>query len=87
MVRFVIGHSADAAREAQVAGEEAEHGGFLRLPLTEGYAGLPTKTIMFLRVRARGQAADTAKTAAMTAVAAGTAAPRAVQAQPCHRPS
>ena len=50
VVRFVIGHSPDAAREAQVAAEEAEHGGFLRLPLTEGYAGLPTKTIMFLRV-------------------------------------
>ncbi|KAL4422945.1 hypothetical protein ABPG75_009142 [Micractinium tetrahymenae] len=49
VARFVIGHSADAAREAALAEEEEAHHDFLRLPLTEGYAGLPTKTLLFLR--------------------------------------
>lgn len=56
MVRFVIGHSTDAAAEAAVAAEEAAHGDFLRLNLTESYDGLPTKTLMFLQVRLRGPA-------------------------------
>lgn len=51
VARFVIGHSADADAEAALADEEARHADLLRLPLTEGYAGLPAKTIMFLRVR------------------------------------
>ena len=50
VVRFVIGHSPAAAAEAAVDEEERLHGGFLRLPLTEAYASLPTKTLLFLRV-------------------------------------
>lgn len=50
MARFVIGRSEDAAREAALTVEEATHRDFERLPLTEGYAGLPTKTLLFLRV-------------------------------------
>ncbi|PRW20177.1 putative beta-1,3-galactosyltransferase 12 [Chlorella sorokiniana] len=49
MARFVIGHSADARKEAAVEAEAAQHGDMLRLDLVEGYAGLPAKTIAFLR--------------------------------------
>lgn len=49
VARFVIGHSADTAAEAALAAEEAAHHDFQRLPLTEGYAGLPAKTLLFLR--------------------------------------
>lgn len=51
-VRFVIGHSTDPAQEAAIEAEEAAHGDFLRLDLTEAYNSLPTKTLMFLRVGA-----------------------------------
>lgn len=50
VVRFVAGSSADAALEAALSAEAEQHGDFLRLPhLIEGYAGLPTKTLRFLR--------------------------------------
>ncbi|EFN52007.1 hypothetical protein CHLNCDRAFT_10529, partial [Chlorella variabilis] len=49
LVRFVIGHSADAEQEAALNAEEAQHRDFVRLNLTEGYANLPTKTLAFLR--------------------------------------
>jgi galactosylxylosylprotein 3-beta-galactosyltransferase len=49
VVRFVIGHSADAAAEGAVRSEAAAHGGFLRLPLQEGYDSLTNKTLTFLR--------------------------------------
>lgn len=52
-VRFVIGHSADPAAEAACKAEEAAHGDFLRLNLTEAYNSLPTKTLLFLRVGAQ----------------------------------
>lgn len=51
VARFVIGHSADAGKEAAVTAEASKHGDMLRLDLLEGYAGLPAKTIAFLRVR------------------------------------
>ena len=50
VARFVIGHSADARKQAAVDAEAAKHGDMLRLDLVEGYAGLPAKTIAFLRV-------------------------------------
>jgi galactosylxylosylprotein 3-beta-galactosyltransferase len=49
-VRFVIGHSDSAAAEAEVALEQAAHGGFLRLPLQEGYSSLANKTLAFFRL-------------------------------------
>lgn len=52
VARFVIGQSADPAAEAALAADAAAHADFLRLEgLVEGYAGLPTKTLTFLRVR------------------------------------
>lgn len=50
-MRFVIGHSADEASEAALAAEADEHGDFWRLDLVEGYAGLPDKTLAFLKAR------------------------------------
>lgn len=49
-MRFVIGRSPDPAADAALAAEEEEHGDMLRLDLVEGYAGLPAKTLAFLRV-------------------------------------
>ncbi|PSC68247.1 putative glucan 1,3-alpha-glucosidase [Micractinium conductrix] len=50
VARFVIGQSADPAAEAALAADAAAHADFLRLEgLVEGYAGLPTKTLTFLR--------------------------------------
>ncbi|KAI7840006.1 hypothetical protein COHA_006271 [Chlorella ohadii] len=49
VARFVIGHSSDPRKEAALAAEAAQHGDMLRLDLVEGYAGLPAKTIAFLR--------------------------------------
>lgn len=52
VVRFVIGRSADPAKEAALAAEAAAHADFWRLEgLVEGYAGLPHKSLAFLRVR------------------------------------
>lgn len=61
VARFVIGHSADTAAEAALAAEEAAHHDFQRLPLTEGYAGLPAKTLLFLRVGLPTGAAERSK--------------------------
>lgn len=58
VVRFVIGHSPDAAAESAFAAEEAAHGGMLRLPLVEGYGGLPAKTVAFLRAATRAWDAE-----------------------------
>lgn len=54
VARFVIGHSSDPRKEAALAAEASQHGDMLRLDLVEGYAGLPAKTIAFLRVRWQG---------------------------------
>lgn len=51
VVRFVAGRSADAAQEAALDAEAQQHRDFWRLDLVEGYAGLPHKTLAFLRVR------------------------------------
>jgi galactosylxylosylprotein 3-beta-galactosyltransferase len=48
-MRFIIGHSSNAAAEADIAKEEANYGGFLRLPLQEDYMNLTNKTLMFFR--------------------------------------
>ncbi|KAK9831532.1 hypothetical protein WJX81_006529 [Elliptochloris bilobata] len=48
-LRFVVGHSADAAQEAALAAEEKEHGDFFRLDLQEAYLDLAHKTLAFLR--------------------------------------
>jgi len=49
VMRFVIGHSADPKAEAEIAAEEKKYGGFLRLPLQEGYLSLANKTLTFFR--------------------------------------
>ncbi|KAK9828752.1 hypothetical protein WJX72_001925 [[Myrmecia] bisecta] len=53
VIRFVIGHSDNAAMEADIMKEERLYGGFWRLPLQEGYSGLTAKTLMFLTAAAR----------------------------------
>ena len=53
IVRFVIGHSPNAAAEAEVAAEEEAHGGFLRLPLEESYLNLTNKTLTFFKTVVR----------------------------------
>lgn len=49
VLRFVIGHSADPEAESQLAAEDAKHGGFIRLPIQEGYLNLANKTLEFYR--------------------------------------
>ncbi|KDD72366.1 galactosyltransferase, partial [Helicosporidium sp. ATCC 50920] len=56
VVRFVMGHSPDAALEAAVAAEEEAHGDFLRLDMEEAYADLPRKTVAFLQAVMRAYA-------------------------------
>lgn len=52
VVRFVVGHTQDAAREAALEEEEAAWGGFWRLPMQEAYLSLANKTLTFLRCAA-----------------------------------
>ena len=72
VARFVIGHSADARKEAAVDAEAAKHGDMLRLDLVEGYGGLPAKTVAFLRV---GRQAGWGHAAAAAAAAAALLPP------------
>lgn len=45
----MIGSSSNPAAEAGLEAEQAKHGGFMRLPLQEGYSSLTNKTLTFLR--------------------------------------
>ena len=50
VLRFVIGWSPDESAEREISEESARHGGFMRLPLQEGYGSLTNKTLTFFRL-------------------------------------
>lgn len=58
MIRFVVGHSADARLEGAMNAEQEKHRDFLRLPTTESYAELNRKTLAFFSLAARLYDAD-----------------------------
>jgi hypothetical protein len=58
ILRFVAGHSADATAEEELNEEEAQFGGFMRLPLQEEYQSLTNKTLTFFRHVAQTYDAD-----------------------------
>lgn len=50
VLRFVIGSSPNEGAEREVSEESARYGGFLRLPLQEGYGSLTNKTLTYFRI-------------------------------------
>eukprot|EP01023_Acetabularia_acetabulum_P018383 TRINITY_DN19287_c0_g1_i3.p1 TRINITY_DN19287_c0_g1~~TRINITY_DN19287_c0_g1_i3.p1 ORF type:complete len:269 (+),score=34.41 TRINITY_DN19287_c0_g1_i3:114-920(+) len=58
VVRFVIGHIDNQTFEDQIAQENQQYGGFMRIEHTESYTGLPQKTKKFFSMVASLYDAD-----------------------------